>query len=614
GPCGGSGDHYQDVRELGPSATKSKKGMFRTVGQLYKESLGKLMTTLNNTQPNFIRCIIPNHEKRAGKLDANLVLEQLRCNGVLEGIRICRQGFPNRIVFQEFRQRYEILAANCIPKGFMDGKQACQLMMKHLDLDPNLFRIGQSKMFFRTGVLAQLEEERDLKLTVVIIAFQAHARSFLSRRAFSKRQAQLTAMKVIQRNCAVYLVLKNWQWWRLFTKVKPLLQVTRQEEEMGQKEEELKSAKDLAQKSQVELKEISQKHTQVVEERAKLEQKLQAETELYAEAEEMRVRLEVKKQELEEVLHEMESRLEEEEERATQLQQERKDMQQQLQAMEAHLSEEEDSRQKLQLEKERKLLEERIADSSSNLAEEEEKSKNLTKLKNKHESMISDLEVRMKKEEKGRQDVEKAKRKLETELADLQEQLADLQAQLAELRAQLAAKEEELLATQARLEEESAACVAAVRRVRELEGLLGEIHVPKDTRKGQRGAARRRADAACRDLGEELNALRSELEDTLDTTAAQQELRTKREQEVAMLKKVMEEEGRNHEAQVQEMRQKHTQTVEELSEQLEQAKRVRASLEKAKQGLEKESSDLSADLHSLANAKQEVEHKRKKVE
>ncbi|XP_010225138.1 PREDICTED: myosin-11-like, partial [Tinamus guttatus] len=88
-----------------PSASKTKKGMFRTVGQLYKEQLTKLMTTLRNTNPNFVRCIIPNHEKRAGKLDAHLVLEQLRCNGVLEGIRICRQGFPNRIVFQEFRQR-----------------------------------------------------------------------------------------------------------------------------------------------------------------------------------------------------------------------------------------------------------------------------------------------------------------------------------------------------------------------------------------------------------------------------------------------------------------------------------------------------------------------------
>lgn len=47
-----------------PSASKTKKGMFRTVGQLYKEQLGKLMTTLHNTTPNFVRCIIPNHEKR----------------------------------------------------------------------------------------------------------------------------------------------------------------------------------------------------------------------------------------------------------------------------------------------------------------------------------------------------------------------------------------------------------------------------------------------------------------------------------------------------------------------------------------------------------------------
>ena len=72
---------------------------------LIQEQLTNLMNTLNCTSPNFVRCIIPNHEKRAGKIDANLVLDQLRCNGVLEGIRICRQGFPNRILFQEFRQR-----------------------------------------------------------------------------------------------------------------------------------------------------------------------------------------------------------------------------------------------------------------------------------------------------------------------------------------------------------------------------------------------------------------------------------------------------------------------------------------------------------------------------
>ena len=108
---------------------RTRKGMFRTVSQLYKEQLAKLMATLRNTNPNFVRCIIPNHEKRAGKIDAPLVLDQLRCNGVLEGIRICRQGFPNRIPFQEFRQRYELLTPNVIPKGFMDGKKACEKMI-----------------------------------------------------------------------------------------------------------------------------------------------------------------------------------------------------------------------------------------------------------------------------------------------------------------------------------------------------------------------------------------------------------------------------------------------------------------------------------------------------
>uniref|UniRef100_A0A673HCL3 Myosin-11-like n=1 Tax=Sinocyclocheilus rhinocerous TaxID=307959 RepID=A0A673HCL3_9TELE len=619
---------------LAPGASKTKKGMFRTVGQLYKESLAKLMTTLHNTQPNFVRCIIPNHEKRAGKLDAHLVLEQLRCNGVLEGIRICRQGFPNRIVFQEFRQRYEILAPSAIPKGFMDGKQACCLMIKYLDLDPNLYRIGQSKIFFRTGVLAQLEEERDLKITVIIIAFQAQARGFLARKAFAKRQQQLTAMKVIQRNCAAYLKLRNWQWWRLFTKVKPLLQVTRQEEEMGLKEEELQRAKESAQKSETELKDVSLKHAQLMDERNQLQEKLQAETELYAEAEEMRVRLATKKQELEEILHEMEARLEEEEDRGAALQLEKKKMHDQIKDLEEHLEEEEDARQKLQLEKvtcdakikkleddilmiddqnnklqkERKLLEERVADFSSNLAEEEEKSKNLTKLKNKHESMISELEVRLKKEEKTRQELEKAKRKLEGESNDLQEQIADLQAQIADLKAQLAKKEEELQAALARLEDETAQKNNALKKIRELEGHISDLQEDLESER----AARNKAEKTKRDLGEELEALKSELEDTLDTTATQQELRAKREQEVTLLKKAMEEESRVHEAQVQEMRQKHTQALEELTEQLEQSKRVKSNLEKAKQALEKETSELHVEIRSLTQSKQDVEHKRKK--
>ncbi|XP_049575497.1 myosin-9 [Syngnathus scovelli] len=617
-------------------AFKTRKGMFRTVGQLYKEQLGNLMATLRNTNPNFVRCIIPNHEKKAGKLEPHLVLDQLRCNGVLEGIRICRQGFPNRIVFQEFRQRYEILTPNAIPKGFMDGKQACVLMIKALELDPNLYRIGQSKVFFRAGVLAHLEEERDMKITDVIISFQAWCRGYVARKAFAKRQQQLMAMKVIQRNCVAYLKLRNWQWWRLFTKVKPLLQVTRQEEEMVAKDEELQKVKERQLQAQELLKEYESKQQQLNAEKLALQEQLQAETELCAEAEEMRVRLANKRQELEDLLHDCEARLEEEEDRVGQLHNERKNLIQNITELEQQLDEEEAARQKLQMEKvtadakikkieedmmvlddqnnklnkEKKLLEERISEITTNLTEEEEKSKSLQKLKNKHEAMITDLEDRLRKEEKLRQELEKNRRKLEGDSTDLSDQISELQARIVELEAQLAKKEEELLAALAKIEEEAAAKNTAQKKIRELEAQISELQEDLELERN----ARNKAEKLRRDLGEELEALKTELEDTLDSTAAQQELRSKRETEVAHLKKTLEDEAKAHEQLMADMRQKHNQAFDELNDQLEQAKRNKMSVEKSKQALESEWNEVQIELKTLTQGKADSEHRRKKAE
>ncbi|XP_055065680.2 uncharacterized protein myh14 isoform X4 [Misgurnus anguillicaudatus] len=621
---------------FGAAGLKTKKGMFRTVGQLYKESLTKLMATLRNTNPNFLRCIIPNHEKRAGKLSPHLVLDQLRCNGVLEGIRICRQGFPNRIPFQEFRQRYEILTPNAIPRTFMDGKHASELMISALELDKNLFRVGQSKVFFRAGVLAHLEEERDLKITDTIIRFQSAARGYLGRKAFHKKQQQLSALRVMQRNCAAYLKLRNWQWWRLFTKVKPLLQVTRQDEEIQAREAQLLKAKENLSKLELDFSELDRKNQQLMEEKSVLTDQLQAEAELFAEAEEMRARLANRKQELEDVLAELESRLEEEEERNVQLTNEKKRTQQHVQDLEEQLEEEEGTRQRLQLEKvtleskvkslesetltlgeqrdrlnkEKKQLEERLNEVADQLTEEEEKVKSLNKLKNKQEAVIADLEERLKREEQVRLEQEKCKRRMEAEALETQEQMSDLSLLSTELRNSLSQREKEITTLQSRLEEEGGRRSEAQRALREA---LSQVSELKEEVENERGM-RERAEKQRRDLGEELEALRTELEDTLDTTAAQQELRSRREAELGELQRCLEEETRRHEAQLSELRIKHTASIDSLQEQLDNAKRSRQSLEKAKAVLEEERMNLSAELKTLQGGKMESERGRKRAE
>ena len=105
------------------------------------------MNTLKQTSPHFVRCIIPNEIKTGGVLDAHLVMHQLTCNGVLEGIRICRKGFPNRVIYAEFKQRYSILAPNAVPKGFVDATKATSEILKEIKLNEELYRTGHTKVY-----------------------------------------------------------------------------------------------------------------------------------------------------------------------------------------------------------------------------------------------------------------------------------------------------------------------------------------------------------------------------------------------------------------------------------------------------------------------------------
>jgi myosin heavy chain 9/10/11/14 len=147
-----SDSYFASLFEASDSSRRVKKGIFRTVAQRHKEQLGSLMTQLNSTQPHFVRCIIPNERKTPRVFTGPLVLDQLRCNGVLEGIRIARTGFPNRLTFTEFRQRYELLTTG-LPEGFMESRNAAQMILAHLDLDKTMYQLGRTKVFFRAGLV-----------------------------------------------------------------------------------------------------------------------------------------------------------------------------------------------------------------------------------------------------------------------------------------------------------------------------------------------------------------------------------------------------------------------------------------------------------------------------
>jgi len=616
--------------------SRTRKGMFRTVSQLYKEQLAGLMNTLNCTKPNFVRCIIPNYDKRAGKIDNHLVLDQLRCNGVLEGIRICRQGFPNRILFQEFRQRYEILCPGVVPRGFMDGRKAAKQMIDSLEMDPNLYRIGQSKIFFRAGVLAHLEEERDIKLTEIIIQFQAFCRGNIARRNYKKRIQQLSAIRVIQRNGRSWMKLRNWQWWRLFTKVKPLLNVSRQEDELRAKEDEFKNLTDKADKIEEAHNALLKTHDKIVEERNTLAEQLQAETELCQEAEEARNRLLQRKTELEDLIQDFEMKLADEEDKATKLSEEKKKLQQGIQDLEESLEEEEAQRQKLQLEKvqvdaklkqledekslvedsnaklthDRKQLEERVNEFSTKLAQEEDKAKQLTKQKAKQEAFISELEDQMAKGDKSGHELQKEKRKLEQELAELRAKLQQAEQRIVELEDDLARRDQELAAAIARGDEEMAKRTTVDREKRELQARLDELKEDFESEK----SAKEKIDRAKKDLENDLDELRGELELTTDATAVQKDYQRKREEDLVELKKQIEEEAREHEAQMGQLRTKHNGLAEELNNQLDTFKRGKASLEKNKLALENENAEIAADLVRVSQLKTEVERKARNFE
>merc|ERR1711910_259319 len=176
--------------------------------------------------PSFIRCVVPNTHKQPGGVQPELIMHQYQCNGVLAGIAICRLGFPNKMLYPDFKARYNILAAKAVAKAKND-KSAAGAVMAVIKLDPEKFRLGHTKVFFRAGILGYMEEVREDRIGMVLSWLQAQARGKASRLVFKKLQDQKLSLYCLQRTIRNFHIGRTWLWWQMWLLIKPNLKCTK---------------------------------------------------------------------------------------------------------------------------------------------------------------------------------------------------------------------------------------------------------------------------------------------------------------------------------------------------------------------------------------------------
>ncbi|KAK8463506.1 hypothetical protein SEVIR_1G372100v4 [Setaria viridis] len=163
------------------SEDSSKSSKFSSIGSRFKQQLQSLLETLSATEPHYIRCVKPNNLLKPAIFENQNVLQQLRCGGVMEAIRISCAGYPTRRTFYEFIDRFGILAPDVL-SGSSDEVSAVRRLLEKVDLQG--YQIGKTKVFLRAGQMAELDARRNEVLGHSASLIQRKVRSFLAQKSF----------------------------------------------------------------------------------------------------------------------------------------------------------------------------------------------------------------------------------------------------------------------------------------------------------------------------------------------------------------------------------------------------------------------------------------------
>merc|ERR1712106_720177 len=620
--------------EEDPTKKKKKGGSSKTVSSVYLVQLNELMSILHATEPNFIRCIVPNTHKQPLMVETELIMQQLTCNGVLEGIRVCMLGFPNRMLYPDFKMRYAILGAKEIASSD-DNKVSVNALMDKVEFPKAKFQLGHTKVFFRAGALAALEEARDNIVLKLVRWMQGQSYGVIRRKVYNNKNDQRELMKVIQRNFRKFQSMREWGWFIIIQKTRPLIGSVNLEEELRVLEEKAKGAYGAYEDALNVTKELEAANKTIIEETGALTKQLESEqgnlsvyTDRQAKAAKMKADNEQKLDAAQKALaaeevakHQMTADREtmegdigiikkdiEDLDLAFQkLEQEKTNRDHTIRSLTDEVSQTDEVINKLN--KEKKMIGDTQAKAYDDLHVAEEKVGHLNDMKAKLEATFDELEGGVAGEKRARSGVEGARRKTEGELKMAQETVSELEGAKRDLENVIARKEKDILGLSGKLDEEQSAVAKVTKAIKEHQGRVEELEEELDAER----QARAKAEKQRADLAKEMERIGDRLGDAGGASAAQLELNKKRETEVGRLRKDLEEATINNESVLMSLKKKHQDAIQEMTEQIDCLAKAKSKIEKDKAKISSEAADARAATEEVARGKASSEKSNKSL-
>ncbi|XP_068102481.1 unconventional myosin-XV [Hyperolius riggenbachi] len=198
----------QQKTMMGKGSTATRKYKAQTVAAKFQQSLLELVEKMERCNPFFVRCLKPNSKKEPSMFEADIVVSQLKYSGILETIRIRKEGFPVRIPFHIFLSRYRCVMD--LGRNIHADGQICVTLLKKLcpTVTANMYCIGVSKLFMKENVYQQLETKRDQLMNKAAVTLQRYSRGFLTRKRYQTLRFRIIQLQALARG---YMARRRFQ-------------------------------------------------------------------------------------------------------------------------------------------------------------------------------------------------------------------------------------------------------------------------------------------------------------------------------------------------------------------------------------------------------------------